>query len=350
MDSGPVLADSEASTTVCMPLAGCQDQVPVSCSTVKNNDLIAPAYLAKRASNVLVRTANALAVPSGCSAQVSSNRPTSAGIQAMQHPVEQQYPAIATAMSTPVISAPQTESAKTAQSQQRQRPPSSQQPGAICRQDLSGVAMLLQSSMANHLSASENVAISTLPETDANSPQPPAKRHKKVFVHGNYKAYYGYRLGTELTEDPRLQVKIAKFSSMTASSCQVYACNCIEQVRCVLELALPLLTVLIREHSSKAARLSMQVLDRRWFHNKRCLDIGCNEGVITLAVVQRFAPLSMLGVDIDEGLVKAACRYAALLCYSRQTHYCFVARGLQCHSIMSGPPHVIEINSNFWTA
>lgn len=64
----------------------------------------------------------------------------------------------------------------------------------------------------------------------------------------------------------------------------------------------------------------MQVLDRRWFHNKRCLDIGCNEGVITLAVVQRFAPLSMLGVDIDEGLVKAACRYATLLCYSRQSH------------------------------
>jgi len=50
------------------------------------------------------------------------------------------------------------------------------------------------------------------------------------------------------------------------------------------------------------------VLDRRWFHGKRCLDIGCNEGVITLAAVQRFAPLSMLGVDIDEGLIKTACR------------------------------------------
>ena len=68
----------------------------------------------------------------------------------------------------------------------------------------------------------------------------------------------------------------------------------------------------------------MQVLDRRWFHNKRCLDIGCNEGVITLAVVQRFAPLSMLGVDIDEGLVKAACRYAASVAHNRKamTHLC----------------------------
>ena len=55
--------------------------------------------------------------------------------------------------------------------------------------------------------------------------------------------------------------------------------------------------------------LRVQVLDRRWFHGKRCLDIGCNEGVITLAAVQRFAPLSMLGVDIDGGLIKTACRY-----------------------------------------
>lgn len=229
MDSGSVLGGSQASTTVCMPLAGCQDQipVPVSCYTVRNNDLTAPAYLANSASNVLVRTANALAVRPGSSAQVSSNRPASAGAQATQHTPEQQDPVLtaASAMSAPVISAAQTESAKTAQSQWRQRPPSSQQPGAICRQDLSGVAMLLQSSMANHLSASENVAITTPPETDANSPQPPPKRQKKVFVHGNYKAYYGYRLGTELTEDPRLQVKVANFSSMTASSCQVYACK-----------------------------------------------------------------------------------------------------------------------------
>ena len=55
------------------------------------------------------------------------------------------------------------------------------------------------------------------------------------------------------------------------------------------------------------------MLDQRWFHGKRCLDIGCNEGVITLAAVQRFAPLSMLGVDIDEGLIKTACRCVQLL-------------------------------------
>ena len=42
------------------------------------------------------------------------------------------------------------------------------------------------------------------------------------------------------------------------------------------------------------------------------MDIGCNEGVITLAAVQRFAPLSMLGVDIDDSLIKTACRYVSM--------------------------------------
>lgn len=70
---------------------------------------------------------------------------------------------------------------------------------------------------------------------------------------------------------------------------------------------------------SQAMYGHLQVFDRRWFHNKRCLDIGCNEGVVTLAVVQRFAPLSMLGVDIDEGLVKAACRCLNMQCCNQRS-------------------------------
>ncbi|KAK9824349.1 hypothetical protein WJX72_009605 [[Myrmecia] bisecta] len=84
---------------------------------------------------------------------------------------------------------------------------------------------------------------------------PPAKRQRQVYLHGNYHRYYGYRLGSAFEEDPRLQV-----------------------------------------------------LDKRWFQGRRCLDIGCNEGVVTLSVVQRFGCFSMLGVDIDEALVKKACR------------------------------------------
>lgn len=130
--------------------------------------------------------------------------------------------------------------------------PSSCHSGLICRRDMSAAALAVHASFVP-----QNVHSSTVspPITDAQEAEPSTKRQKRVFLHGNYNRYYGYRLGSELEEDPRLQV-----------------------------------------------------LDRRWFHGKRCLDIGCNEGVITLAAVQRFAPLSMLGVDIDGGLIKTACR------------------------------------------
>lgn len=52
-----------------------------------------------------------------------------------------------------------------------------------------------------------------------------------------------------------------------------------------------------------------QVLERRWFANRRCLDIGCNEGLVTLAVAARFGAASMLGVDLDEHLIRNACRH-----------------------------------------
>ena len=52
----------------------------------------------------------------------------------------------------------------------------------------------------------------------------------------------------------------------------------------------------------------LQVFERSWFARRRCLDVGCNEGVITLAVAARFHPASMLGCDIDGALIGKACR------------------------------------------
>ncbi|DBA74259.1 TPA: hypothetical protein ACH3X1_011044 [Trebouxia sp. C0004] len=128
------------------------------------------------------------------------------------------------------------------------RPPVS----LICRIDMSAAALAVH---ASFVPQAVHTSSASPPVTNAHEADQSAKKQKRVFIHGNYNRYYGYRLGSEVEEDPRLQV-----------------------------------------------------LDRRWFHGKRCLDIGCNEGVITLAAVQRFAPLSMLGVDIDEGLIKTACR------------------------------------------
>ena len=52
----------------------------------------------------------------------------------------------------------------------------------------------------------------------------------------------------------------------------------------------------------------MQVLERSWFAGKRCLDVGCNEGVVSLSVAVEFGTASMRGIDIDEPLIQMACR------------------------------------------
>jgi hypothetical protein len=77
---------------------------------------------------------------------------------------------------------------------------------------------------------------------------------RRVYIHGNYHRYYGYRMGQAFAEDPRLAA-----------------------------------------------------LERAWFARRRCLDIGCNEGVVTLGIAARFGARSMVGVDIDEHLVRRAC-------------------------------------------
>ncbi|XP_042454208.1 probable RNA methyltransferase At5g51130 [Zingiber officinale] len=79
------------------------------------------------------------------------------------------------------------------------------------------------------------------------------KKPKKVFIYGNYKSYYGYRIDNNAKEDPRL--------------------------------------ILFK---------------REWFEGKDCLDIGCNEGLITISIAKKFFCQSILGVDIDAGLVETA--------------------------------------------
>ncbi len=78
----------------------------------------------------------------------------------------------------------------------------------------------------------------------------------KSFVHGNYHRYYGYRLKPDHGEDHRISL-----------------------------------------------------LEKHWFHKKRCLDIGCNEGVLTLDMVVKFGTASMTGIDLDEYLIKRACSH-----------------------------------------
>ncbi|KAG6553751.1 hypothetical protein Mapa_004666 [Marchantia paleacea] len=79
----------------------------------------------------------------------------------------------------------------------------------------------------------------------------PAK--KEVHRFGNYHHYYGYRLGKSLDVDPRLKV-----------------------------------------------------FEPEWFEGMDCLDIGCNEGIVTISIAQKYNCRSILGLDIDEVLIRKA--------------------------------------------
>ncbi|BFI05798.1 7SK snRNA methylphosphate capping enzyme [Marchantia polymorpha subsp. ruderalis] len=79
----------------------------------------------------------------------------------------------------------------------------------------------------------------------------PAKKEVQRF--GNYHHYYGYRLGKSLDVDPRLNV-----------------------------------------------------FEPEWFEGMDCLDIGCNEGIVTISIAQKYNCRSILGLDIDEVLIRKA--------------------------------------------
>lgn len=131
------------------------------------------------------------------------------------------------------------------------------------RMDFSSAALLIHNHL--HVTTQHSTLAAAVPLTTTSQPSqdpsPPLnhnskknKRPKKIYQYGNYKGYYGYRLGNDHTEDPRLAL-----------------------------------------------------LTKSWFAKKRCLDIGCNEGIVTLGMVSKFHTKSMVGLDIDEALVKMAC-------------------------------------------
>ncbi|XP_047947096.1 probable RNA methyltransferase At5g51130 [Salvia hispanica] len=92
-------------------------------------------------------------------------------------------------------------------------------------------------------------------ETEPAAQQQPSKKRnrKEIAIFGNYRHYYGYRVGQGLDEDPRLSV-----------------------------------------------------MRREWFEGKDCLDIGCNSGLVTISIAKKFGCQSIVGVDIDGARVEDA--------------------------------------------
>ncbi|RKP06368.1 Bicoid-interacting protein 3-domain-containing protein, partial [Thamnocephalis sphaerospora] len=50
----------------------------------------------------------------------------------------------------------------------------------------------------------------------------------------------------------------------------------------------------------------VRALDPAWFQGRHVLDIGCNAGYVTVTIGNKYAPAHILGVDIDEELVRQA--------------------------------------------
>ncbi|KAH6817125.1 S-adenosyl-L-methionine-dependent methyltransferases superfamily protein [Perilla frutescens var. frutescens] len=91
-------------------------------------------------------------------------------------------------------------------------------------------------------------------EPAAAQQQPSKKRNRKeIAIFGNYRHYYGYRVGQDMDEDPRLKV-----------------------------------------------------MKKEWFEGKDCLDIGCNSGLVTISIAKKFGCQSILGVDIDGARIEDA--------------------------------------------
>jgi 7SK snRNA methylphosphate capping enzyme len=43
-----------------------------------------------------------------------------------------------------------------------------------------------------------------------------------------------------------------------------------------------------------------------WFKSKRCIDIGCNSGEVTIAIASTYQPKSIVGVDLDPEMIESA--------------------------------------------
>lgn len=52
----------------------------------------------------------------------------------------------------------------------------------------------------------------------------------------------------------------------------------------------------------------VEAMKEEWIQGKKILDVGCNEGMVTLCLADRFQIKSILGIDVDGKLIKKARR------------------------------------------
>lgn len=97
------------------------------------------------------------------------------------------------------------------------------------------------------------------PRNENDCPIKRASKQKKIFQYGNYDRYYGYR---NINETPKEDVRLQAF-----------------------------------------------IAQKEMISGKQMLDIGCNNGSLTLLIAKHCHPVRTLGIDIDGDLIGSARRH-----------------------------------------
>ncbi|KAF8072586.1 RNA methyltransferase [Scenedesmus sp. PABB004] len=183
--------------------------------------------------------------------------------------------------------------------------------GGPCRADLSGALVALAGlSSASTDAGVSSSSVALLPPpggagagggagaagsgpADAERGPGAAQRRKRRYVWGNYHKYYGYRLAPHTLDDPRLQAcPRGGAGGGRGAAAPAGAAAAAPPARC---------------GAQPAGHPRAQVLDPAWFKGADVLDVGCNEGFVTLSLAMGFGTRSIVGVDIDPVLVAKAC-------------------------------------------
>ncbi|KAL6661905.1 hypothetical protein ACP70R_001289 [Stipagrostis hirtigluma subsp. patula] len=120
----------------------------------------------------------------------------------------------------------------------------------------------------------------------AGANQGQKRRKKEVFIYGNYKNYYGYRVDGSTISAGKASGQGWTRLAVTCSYGLCFDRGWIDR------------------NVGEDPRL--EVFKKQWFEGKDCLDIGCNQGLVTIGLAMKFECRTILGVDIDSGLIETA--------------------------------------------
>lgn len=68
----------------------------------------------------------------------------------------------------------------------------------------------------------------------------------------------------------------------------------------------------------------LQLIPKDWLENQVILDVGTNSGLISIQVAQSFNPIKVIGVDIDDKLIKLAQKQGKDIHYFNEFLFCLL--------------------------